>query len=235
MAEKTEVVESQTEEKPEEKPEAEPQTVPKERFDEVNTELSSMKEANALLQQNMALLKANAPAQQPAKEEFDIYKHVGLNPDDPEDIPNQQQLKEINKYNKGVRDQQIAQIRFLSDHPDYSELVGTAEQIQTGQFAEPFKEAIRANPSLMAMIQTSANPQAAAYEIAKLHQQNKAKGEKTTKKDAKEAIDEAVENANRVKTSANTKGGEALSEEGRYEGMSDEEFMKLAASHGAVL
>ena len=89
---------------------------------------------------------------------------------------------------------------------------------------------------MMAMIQTSSNPQLAAYNIAKLYQKNKAEGKTTTKKDAKEAIDEAVENANRVKSSANTKGGGAgLSEEGRYEAMSDEEFMKLAATHGAQL
>ena len=76
---------------------------------------------------------------------------------------------------------------------------------------------------------------AAAYEIAKLHQKNKSEGVKTTKTDAKEAIDEAVANANRVKSSANTKGGEALSEKGRYEEMSDDEFAKLAATHGAML
>jgi len=74
-----------------------------------------------------------------------------------------------------------------------------------------------------------------AYQIAKLHQQNKAEGKTTTKKDAKEVIDEAIANANRVKSSANTKGGEALSEEGRYANMSDPDFLKLAASRGAVM
>ena len=239
MAEKTEVAE-QTEEEPEadvktdEKTEVkdEAQTIPKDRLDEVNAELATQKEANALLQQNLALLKANAP-QQPAAEAFDIYKHVGLNPDDPEDIPNQKQLKEINMYQQRVRDQQISQIRFLADHPDYSQLVGTADQVQTGQFAEPFKEAVKADPTLMAKVMSSKNPALAAYEIAKLYHDNK--GKKPTKTEAKEAIDEAVANANRVKTSANTKGGDALTDEGRYESMGDEEFIDLAAKHGAVL
>jgi hypothetical protein len=234
--EKTEVEETTTEEKTDEKTEqkTEPQTVPKERLDEVNAEMASLKESNAVLQQNIALLQANAP-KQPAAETFDIYKHVGLDPDDPDDVPNQKQLREINKYFQGQRDAQMEQIRFLSDHPDYAELVGTAEQVQSGQFAEPIKAAIKADPSLMAMIQTSANPMLAAYKIAKIHQKNTAAGKKTTKTEAKAAIDEAVENANRVKTSANTKGGEALTEEGRFESMGDEEFMKLAASHGAQL
>lgn len=239
MAKENENAEPEPKEEPKAEPKEEPkeesQTVPKERLDEATAELTSQKEANALLQQNMALLKANAPAATPAAPAFDIYKHVGLNPDDPEDIPTQKQLKEINKYQEGVREQQIAQIRFLADHPDYTELVGTAEQIMAGQFAEPFREAIKANPSMMAMIGTSANPQSAAYEIVKLYQKNKSEGKKTTKSEAKEAIDEAVENANRVKTSANTKGGEALTDEGRFESMDDEEFIKLAATHGAVL
>jgi len=226
-----EVEESQQEVQQEEEP---TETVPKERLDAVTAELTSQKEANELLQQNMALMRANAPAQ-PKKEEFDIYAHVGLNPEDPDDVANQKQLKEIDKYRQGIRDFQIAQIRFLIDHPDYPEIVGTAEQIQAGQFAKPLQEAINSNPSLIAMIQTSANPQSAAYQIAKLHQQNKAEGKTTTKKDAKEVIDEAIANANRVKSSANTKGGEALSEEGRYANMSDPDFLKLAASRGAVM
>lgn len=231
VTENTETTE--TEEKTEQKTE-ESQTVPKERLDEVNAEMASLKESNSVLQQNIALLQANAP-QQPTAETFDIYKHVGLDPEDPDDVPNQKQLKEINKYHQGQRDTQMEQIRFLSDHPDYPELVGTADQVQSGQFAEPIKAAIKADPSLMAMIQTSANPMLAAYKIARIYQKNTADGKKTTKAEAKAAIDEAVSNANRVKTSANTKGGEALTDEGRFESMDDAEFMKLAATHGAQL
>lgn len=224
--------ETQTKETTEE---TKPEMVPKERLDETATRLKAAEEQNVLLQQNQALINANAPAA-PKGEAFDIYKHVGLDPDDPTDIPNQEQQKKINAYYQGLSQQRDSRIRFLLDHPDYSQLVGTAEQIQTGQFAEPLKEAIRANPTLMATIQNSADPQAAAYAIAKLHKENKEKGQtKTTKTEAEKAIDEAVENANRVKTSANTKGGEGLSEEGRVANMSDADFIKLANSCGADL
>ena len=55
-----EVEESQQEVQQEEEP---TETVPKERLDAVTAELTSQKEANELLQQNMALMRANAPAQ----------------------------------------------------------------------------------------------------------------------------------------------------------------------------
>lgn len=212
----------------------EPQTVPKERFDAVTAEAASLKEANAVLQTNVALLNANKQQQQPAAEPFDIYKHVGLDPDNPDDIPNQQQLKEINKYNQGLLQNEAKQLRFQMDHQDYSELVGTVEQIRSGQFQEPFREALK-DPALLAMFQNSQTPQITAYVIAQLHQKNAEKGKTTTKTEAKAAIDEAVEAANRIKTSSNTKGGEALSDAGRYENMSDEEFAVIAAKNGAVV
>lgn len=213
----------------------EPQTVPKERLDEVNAELKAQKETNAALQTNVALLRANT--QQPAAktaEVFNIYKHVGLNPDDPDDIANQKQQKEIDAYHQGIYNTQLSHIRFLVDHPDYPQLVGTDEQIRIGQFQEPFTEALK-DPALLTMFQTSPNPQITAYVITKLHQKNKAEGTQTTTQEAKDTIAEAVKNANRVKSVSNTKGGEALSDEGRYEEMTDEEFIKLATPHGAVV
>jgi len=216
--------------------ETKPETVSKERFDEQNTKLKAAEEKNELLEQNQALLRANTPAA-PQAEAFDIYKEVGLDPDDPKDIPNQEQQKKINAYFQGIAQRQNAQIRFLIDHPDYPQLVGTAEQIRAGQFAGPLKEAIKANPTLMETIKNSADPAAAAYSIAKIQAKKTAEGDttKTTKTEAEQVINEAVENANRVKTSANTKGGEGLSEEGRVANMSDAEFIKLANACGADL
>lgn len=219
-------------EKTETTAEAKPEMVPKERLDDISTKLKAAEEQNLLLQQNQALLRANAPAATKA-ETFDIYKEVGL--EGPEDMPNQEQQRKINAYFEARNNAQIAQLRFLIDHPDYSQLVGTADQIQSGQFAEPLKEAIRENPTLMETIRNSANPQAAAYGIAKLHAKKKEEGAKTTKTEAQQAIDEAVENAKRVKTAANTKGGEALSEEGRVVNMSDAEFIKLFNASGGDL
>lgn len=225
MPEETKTTENETETKPE--------MVAKERFDEVNTKLKAAEEQNVVLQQNQALINANT-AVAPKAEAFDIYKEVGL--EGPEDMPNQEQLRKINAYFQGVTQHQTARVRFLIDHPDYPQLVGTAEQIQSGQFAGPLKEAIRVNPTLMATIQNSADPQAAAYAIAKMHKEKTEKGEtKTTKSEAEAVIDEAVENAGRVRTVANTKGGEALSEEGRVANMPDDEFIKLANTWGADL
>lgn len=215
--------------------ETKPESVSMERFKEQEAKLKAAEEQNTLLQQNQALLNANAAA--PKQEEFNIYKHVGLNPDDPTDMPTQEQTKKINAYFQGITQRQNAQIRFLVEHPDYPQLVGTTEQTQSGQFAEPLKEAIRANPTLLATIQNSADPMKAAYTVAKIQAKKTAAGDttKTTKTEAQTAIDEAVENATRVKTAANTAGGAGMDEKGSVATMSDGEFIKLANACGADL
>lgn len=222
-----EATETKTEETTEAKQvtETKPETVSKERMDEVNAENKTLKEQNELLQQNQALISANVPAA-PAAPAFDIYKEVGL--EGPEDIPNVEQQRKINAYHQAVSDRKISQLRFVADHPDFPKLVGTSQQIQSGQWAEPLMKAIKANPTLMNTIVNSADPYAAAYAVAKIQADKAAEGDttKTTKTEAQAAIDEAVENANRVKTSANTKGGEGLSEEGRTAAMSDADFIK---------
>lgn len=211
-------------------------TIPKDRFDEVNTKLKNAEEANAMLGQQMALMKANQPRSAP-QAEFDIYKKVGLDLEDENEMPTAKQLKAINDHNQKQLDAKLEHIRFLQDHPDFAQLVGTSEQLRMRQMAEPLREAIKENPALLATIQSSPNPTIAAYEVAKLHQKNTEEGEskKVTKKEAKDAIDEAVENANRTKSSSNVKGGGALSEEGRYASMSDEQFVAQAIANGAQI
>jgi len=215
--------------------ETKPETVSKERMDEVNTENKALKERNELLQQNQALIAASTPAAAPAAPAFDIFKEVGL--EGPEDIPNVEQSRKINAYYQSIAQRQNAQLRFVADHPDFPQLVGTAQQIATGQWADPLMKAIKANPTLMPTIVNSADPYAAAYAVAKIQADKDAKGDetKTTKNDAKAAIDEAVENAARVKTSANAKGGEGLSEEGRTKNMSDADFIVLFNATGGQL
>lgn len=209
-------------------------TEAQERIQQLTKDIQAEKDAKELLQQNIALMKANAPHPQPQQvEQFDIFKHVGLNPEDPDDVPNQKQFKDILTHHNTIIRDQINQLTFMVQHPDYSEIVGTAEQIRMGQFGEPLREAIKANPALIATIQASAQPQMAAYSIAKLYQENKAKGQQTTKTDAEKTIEEAVKNANKVKSSSNAKGGTALSVENRYEAMSDAEFVALAIKNGA--
>lgn len=227
---------TETKQEPEVKTEeTKPETVSKERFDEQNVKLKAAEEQNALLEQNQALINANATAVKAT--EFDIYEEVGLDPNDPKDIPNQEQQKKIDAYHQAIADRKITQLRFVADHPDFPKLVGTAQQIQTGQWADPLMKAIRANPTLMSQIVNSADPYAAAYSIAKIQADKDAGGDttKTTKKEAQAAIDEAVENAKRVKTSANTKGGEGLSEEGRTANMEDADFIKAFNAFGGDL
>ena len=160
-----------------------------------------------------------------------------MDPDEPKDIPNQEQQKKIDAYKDAVFNQKIGQLRFVADHPDFPKLVGTAQQIQTGQWAEPLMKAIKANPTLMNTIVNSTDPYAAAYGVAKLQADKDVEGDKTktTKNEAQQAIDEAIKNADKVKTSANAKGGEGLSEEGRTEHMSDAEFIKAFNASGGDL
>lgn len=213
----------------------ESETVPYERFQEVVTEMKALKEQNETIMQQQALARANPiQGQQEQAPQFDIYKEVGLDPEDPEDIPNQGQIKKILNHAGKVFSSQLAQIAFQQAHPDYAELVGSADEISSGKYAGPLAAAIKQNPALLTMIAKSGDPRLAAYEIAKL-QKAKTKDEPVKKDEAKDAIDEAVENAKRVKSSSNAKGGGALSEEGRYEGMSDEEFVALALSNGAYI
>lgn len=215
-------------------------SVPMERFEEIQTKLKAQEDANKTLQQQVTLINANtAVAQRPAQPQFDIYKEVGLDPDDPDDVPTQAQLKKINEYHISIVNARLADNQFLLDNPDFPQLVGTAEQIRTRQFAAPLMEALTENPALAQMLAQHPNPRIAAYSIAKLHQQHKeaagAKTKKVTKKEAKDVIDEAVENAKRTKSSANVKGGSALSEEGRIANMDDAAFVELARKHGATI
>lgn len=213
----------------------EPKTVPFDRFQEMVDKVKQLEEQALVVQQQQALAKANpVQGQQVQQPQFDIYKEVGLDADDPEDIPNQGQLKKIFDHYGTVFSRQLADIDFRQTHPDYAQIVGTFDEIASGKYAAPLAEAIKKNPALLHDIRLSPNPKVAAYNIAKL-QLKKPEGKTVTTDEAKVVIDEAIKNAERVKSSANAKGGEALSEEGRYAKMPDPEFVKLALSHGAQL
>lgn len=207
--------------------ETKPETDAKERIEELNTKLKAAEERNELLEQNQALIRANTEAA-PAAPAFDPYKEVGLEGD--EDIPNVGQQKRIDAFRDAQRNQQNAYIRFRLDHPDYSQLVGTDEQTSNGEFAAPLMKAFRVNPTLLNSMKNSPKPWELAYSNAKIQADKEPKGEgdktKTTKDEAKAAIDEHIENAARIKTSANAKGGEGLSEEGRTANMPDAEYIK---------
>lgn len=217
------------------KTDEEPKSVPYARFKEVVATVERLEKQVEEAAQQAAIAKAN-PVQGPQAPapQVDIFKEVGLDPDDAEDIPNQGQLKQILGHYGKVFDTRLAQLAEMQTLPDYVKLVGTADELASGQYAAPLAAAIKANPALIKDIANSSNPRLAAYNIAKLQSQ-KPKGKAVTTDEAKEVIDEAVENAGKVKSSANVKGGESLSEEGRYATMSDKDFLKLALSHGAII
>jgi len=213
-------------------------TVSMARFEEQEAKLKAAEQTNLLLEQQRILTEANAPAAAAAPK-FDIFKEAGLDVDS-EDvvIPDAKQLKMILDHQQKTMNAQLSQLRFLAEHPDYPDVVGTVEQVRAGQFAEPLAEAIKANPALLPTILNSPNPQIAAYEVAKLHAKQADGGTVTTKEAkaaAAAAIDEAVKNANRTKSSSVVNAGSALSEEGRYAAMSDEEFVELARKSGATV
>lgn len=214
----------------------EPKTVPYERFQEMAAKVKQLEEQATIAQQQMALAKANPPqgqqsVQQPVTR--DIFKEVGLNDDD--DVPTVKQHRQILEHYGKVFDTRLAELAFFQTHPDYTDLVGTADECMSGKYAEPLATAIKQNPALIQMIAQSGNPRLAAYEVAKL-QKAKTKTDAPVKtNEAKTVIDEAVENANRVKSSSNAKGGEALSEKGRIENMPDKDFLELARKHGAFV
>ncbi len=207
------------------KPKAE-ETVPMKRFQEMVDKVEALtKQAEANAEQQ-AIAKANPiAAQAQTVDQFDIFKEVGLN--DGDDVPNVDQTKKIMAHYGKVFDMRIATLAFHQAHPDYDQLVGTVDEIASGKYAEPLAAAINKNPALQSMIASSKNPRIAAYEVAKL-QKESVKTPVVTK-DAKDAIDEAVKAAEKVKSPSNTKGGEALSEEGRYKKMSDGDFLRLHA------
>lgn len=223
-------VEGQEESKGDETPE----TVPYERFQEVVNKVEQLEKQAEVSAQQMAIAKANPPQLKAGPgEQFDIFKEVGA-VDDEDMLTVAQHRKVLNHYGT-IFDRRLAEIDFRQTRPDYADLVGTADEIASGKYAAPLASAIKDNPALEKLISTSGNPRVAAYEIAKLQAAKKSDKKPIETDEAKEAIDEAVDNAKRIKSSSNTKGGGALSEEGRYAKMPNADFLKLARSHGAIV
>jgi hypothetical protein len=207
----------------------EPKTVPFERFQEMTDKVKLLEEQVVNAQQQMAIARANQSQKEPAAK-FDIFKEVGLTDDD--DVPTVKQYKQIIEHHATVFDRKLADLAFHQAHPDFAEYVGTVDEIASGNYAAPLAAAIKNNPAIARMIGESPNPRMAAYNIAKLQ---KTKSTPVKIKEAKDIIDDAKNNSERVKSSSNTKGGEALSEEGRYATMNDADFLKIAHKHGAFV
>lgn len=231
-AENTEAEGTETEEtKTEETESKEEETVSMDRFKEMVDKVELLTKQAEVTAEQAAIAKANPIAAQQQVNQFDIFKEVGLDKDD--DIPDVGQTKKIMAHYGSVFDRRLADIAFLQAHPDYAQIVGTVDEIASGKYAEPLAAAIKKNPALQSMIANSRDPRIAAYEVAKLQKESVTKPVVT--KEAQDAIDEAVKIANKVLSPSNTKGGESLSEEGRYATMSDKDFLKIATEHGAFV
>ncbi len=214
----------------------EDQTVPKSRFDEVVAENQTLKEQANLAIENAKIANAN---RQPPKEQkpFDIYAHVGLDPEDPDDVPNQGQLKLINQHFANINKQAAVETQFLATHSDFDTIVGTEDSLATGKFAPPLQKVIETHPALLRVILN--NPpehrREAAYQIAKSHSEKTAPAVDNDAVAAAAAIKEAVDLAGKPKSAGLASGGGVLSEEGRIATMSDQDFVALMIKNGADL
>lgn len=211
--------------------------VPKSRLEEETAKVTAANEQNKLLQQNQQLIQQNAAAQAnaPKVEPYDIYKDVGLDPNDPDDVPTQAQQKKINAYFQQQDNFKQSLIHTRLDHSDFNDIVGTTEQIRSGLYAAPLAAAIQADPTLRTQILNSANPYETAYRFAKTYKKQTGDSKNTDKTTAEKEIDEAVAESKRVKTSANAQGGDGLSEAGRTTNMSDTDFIKEFNQFGGDL
>ena len=207
---------------------AEAPTVPKERLDEVLTKNAELTSRMDLMEQNNALVAANTPKTQPL-EEFDIYREAGVSEEGSDSISVEQHRKTLD-YVQKTHQAQINDLRFHVTNPDFTEMVGTNDQISKEQFAPPLAAALKANPALLDQIKSSANPKQAALVIARAAA-GTVKAAETT--DGEDVIDEAVRNAKRVKSGQTVRGGSGVGAQHRVMTMTDEAFIALARKNGA--
>lgn len=203
-------------------------SVPKERMDTLINENTELKTRIDLIEQNNALVAANAPATQPL-EEFDIYKEAGVSDEGSDSISVEQHRKTLD-YVQKTHQAQITDLRFHVMNPDFTEMVGTNDQIAKQEFAPPLAAALKANPALLDQIKSNANPKQAALGIARAAA-GAVKAAETT--DGEDVIDEAVRNAERVKSGQTVRGGSGVGAQHRFMSMTDEAFTALARKNGA--
>ena len=203
------------------------ESVTKERFDEVNAKLAAAEETNALLQQNMALASANANAARLPRQPPDDYEAAGIKiPDDPEnDMLNFADQRKLDDYRAKKDAAEKAEIHFKLDHPDFAQVVGTPEQINSGQWAKPLADAIKDDPTIAAKIQASGNPRSAAYSIAKLYEQRaSSKPAKTAEEEAAATIQEALAAVEKPGSASAASGQAGLDMAHTIANETDEEF-----------
>lgn len=215
---------------------AESTTVPKERLDELAAQVKQLTETNATLQENMAIASANSGAARQNQPAITVYEAAGIKiPEDPDNnVLSFTEQEKLDTYRASQNAAMIADLHFKLDHPDYQKLVGTASQLQSRQYAKPLARALKANPALEDQIKNATDPREAAYQIAVLYSASpEEKGALTEAEQAASVLEEAANNANRVKSVATVQGGGGLSEQSRFENMPLADFLTLARKNGA--
>ena len=163
-------------------PAAEEQMIPKQRLDSVLEKQRAAEEKAALLEQYIQLVQANQSQQPPAQPAAPVQSsyeralnELGLQSE--EYLSTSQQVKVLNKAREydevanQARQQQmnafVSQQTFITQHPDYYDVVGTVNPI-TRQFvmAEPLNNVIKKNPQLAIAIQSSPYAMQLAYQLA---------------------------------------------------------------------
>jgi len=143
-----------------------PGPVPYDRFAQINNERNQLQSHNAMLQQQMALYQANAGRAAPSiEQEQGSGNTLGQLAESIAGIKDDDGLygKEARALVEGVSSAvnqlqaQVGAVSFLTQNPDFSQVVGTAEQI-----ADPLQYMLNTNPMLEMTIRSSPDPIQAA-------------------------------------------------------------------------
>lgn len=203
---------------------AQSEMVPKERLDEVSARLEAEQEARSNLEQQLALTAANTVAPQ-AQQPVDDFEAAGIKIED-RDMPlSAEETQKLTRYQAEQYKRDLAELHFKLDHPDFAQVVGTPEQIASGQYAKPLADAIKADPSIAVKIAQAANPRAAAYRIAKLFEARaEAAPEQTEEQKAAAVIQEVIAASERPGSASAAPGQAGIDSASKVAKMSDEEF-----------
>jgi hypothetical protein len=140
-------------------------TVPYTRFEEVNAAKKAAEEAAAQLQAQLNLIQQQQvpPRAQPATLYEQTVERLGLK--DESYLNNEQQGQIFNAMFEVIQASQ-SEAAFMAAHPDYVQVVGTADI--TGKFvpAPPLARAIAKDPGLALRLSQSPHGKQFAYDIA---------------------------------------------------------------------
>lgn len=185
----------------------------------------AIEEQNRILQEQIALIQANAP-QQTSQQIQDFFSQKGMRDDDFIQVGTirQQQQDYAQKLMMALNYQ-----NFLNQNPDYSEVVGTMDAKGRFNCAEPLKETMKQNPALHGLDNALMNFPSIApivYQLAKQVKQIKELNERVS---ASTEHQSQLEIAQKIApmSSAAAGGGGAMPSESVIANASDDSFDEL--------